>query len=674
MTTLLLLITITIPTQAPLSDAEAETKQLAAWVADLSGGDLNQQNAARDALMKAGPKAKAFVPDLIKIIGDKSNQGSWAWSHAVEVLGAIGPDAKDATPLLTPLVEPDVSGVMLDRVAVALAKIEGAKPKTTQALLLSTGKGRPIVLAGCNYLRENPVSVAGHLLAMCKDKNPEVRRRSVIVLAGLATWLFNETKPLALEVGDAGKDAPAVFETMLVDEDPIVRMTAAHGLSRVAPKKTVQTIPAVIATMTDPKLQSIVAGVPAAEIFRPIPQEAAQALIPLFDGPDQGRWWAINTLAALPVRAQLEAALADGKTARTREAAALTLGSRSSDGVLAAPALKSALVDREFSVRFAAATALVNIGARGSETAAAGLPVLIEGLKQEDKAIRSSAAQHLRIVGKPARLALPELKRVLGDKEPEVALEAALALVEINPVEAAEAIPALIEGLKSTNETRVAPRAARALGVLGPIAKPAIPELVKGLASESPHLRIAAAEAAGRIDPDCGEKAAQVLVATFKQYKGGTFRHDAAKALILIGPPAKGALPTLLEELDKLQNRSFFLRLEIALTVMAIDPETGKSVAAWIREHVTKDGDEIDYDLARQIRQLGTQAKPLMGELIAMLGSKKGYLRECAALALGEIGSDAKDALPRLKELAEKDGNPNFRKLAANAIAKIEAH
>src|SRR5262245_53784297 len=101
MTTLLLLIIAVSPTQKPQAAAEPDAKQLAAWAADLSDKDFAKQNAARDALIKAGAKAAPIVPDLIKLLDEKNGkQLNWGMGHAVDILAAIGPDAKEALPAL----------------------------------------------------------------------------------------------------------------------------------------------------------------------------------------------------------------------------------------------------------------------------------------------------------------------------------------------------------------------------------------------------------------------------------------------------------------------------------------------------------------------------------------------------------------------------------------------
>ena len=111
--------------------------------------------------------------------------------------------------------------------------------------------------------------------------------------------------------------------------------------------------------------------------------------------------------------------------------------------------------------------------------------------------------------------------------------------------------------------------------------------------------------------------------------------------------------------------------VNVVLAVLAIDPETAKPVRVWIRDHVVKEDDEDAYDIARDLRKLGAGAKPLLAELTVMLDSKNGYVRECAVVTLGAIGEDARDALPKLKQLAEKDTNAHIRTQATRAIKAI---
>src|SRR5262245_53944078 len=61
---------------------------IARWVAELADKDYDKLRAAHAGLMRAGPKAKAAVPALIKLLNNKNANRT----TVVEILGAIGPD------------------------------------------------------------------------------------------------------------------------------------------------------------------------------------------------------------------------------------------------------------------------------------------------------------------------------------------------------------------------------------------------------------------------------------------------------------------------------------------------------------------------------------------------------------------------------------------------------
>src|SRR5262245_14747605 len=100
---LLLLVPLSVPAApptAPATEAIVDNRAVSAWVADLQSEDYAKQVGARDALMKAGPKAKDAVPALTKMLSEKNPR----WDFAAEVLAEIGPDAKDAVPALLALL------------------------------------------------------------------------------------------------------------------------------------------------------------------------------------------------------------------------------------------------------------------------------------------------------------------------------------------------------------------------------------------------------------------------------------------------------------------------------------------------------------------------------------------------------------------------------------------
>jgi HEAT repeat protein len=662
-TALLLLIPLAAPPAEPAAEAVSE-RQIAAWVADLRGTDFMKQRDAHEALLKAKPKAA--VPALAKLL-DEKNAPIY---YVAGILGAIGSDAKEAVPALLALVPKDgTASYGIESIALALAKIDSAKLEATRAQLLGTQRCRPNLLVGSEVLREYPAQVIPHVVALCEDKEPHVRARAAGFLGTIKEKEIQTVPPKSLFelAGDGAKGVAPALEKLLADENREVKLAAARAISHVAPELTEKSLPVVVA-LGKQSLKGK-ATVYATDIFNPVPQQALKVLLPLFDDPsDSIRWWAITHVGPLPIREPIEDVLKNGKTARARSAAAEAIGTRYGSGIPSIPALKAALGDTEFAVRFAAALALVQIGYHDGAGHVDAIPALVEGLQQKSEDVRIKASRNLLQTKSAAKGAIPALAKLLDDKVSEVRFEAALALVGIDPSKAAGGVPALIAGVESDNDNTVL-RAAKALAVLGPVAKSAAPALLKKCDTQYPQWRQHAAAALARVDPAQTPKAVEVLVDLIKDRKAGAAHRDAITALRRIGPNAKAAMPALAE----LLNDKDYDHADVAVAMLVIDADGAKPALEWVRKVLTDKSSSDLYELTELLPQLGAAAKPLIPELVTLLQSKVLFQRARAIEALGEIGPDAKDALPELKKITESDTRERIRNAIADAVKKIEA-
>jgi hypothetical protein len=142
----------------------------------------------------------------------------------------------------------------------------------------------------------------------------------------------------------------------------------------------------------------------------------------------------------------------------------------------ASPAIKlltDSLSSDNPEVREAACWAFSQMGAKAVPAAS----VLGKLLQNDDASTRIAAALALRDLGAPAVAALPNLIQALKDVTPSTRFVAAAALANMGSA-AAPAIPALIERLQVPNEEiRIQRNVVHALGMMGPAAASAIPEL-----------------------------------------------------------------------------------------------------------------------------------------------------------------------------------------------------
>jgi HEAT repeat protein len=649
------------PAVAPAPRAVPAAEQITAWAADLSSPDPDRRRAAATALIDAGPRAAPAVPAATAVI----RRYGYRADEVVDVLWAVGPAAKPAVPSLLALLPAEVSGGGAERVALAVARIDGPKPEATLALLLTRRRCNPIVLEGSHYLHDHPAAVVPHVVALCGHTDAVVRERAATVLGNLGhiTRRSEPGAPTLLRLaGDGAAGVPAALERLLADEALAVRMTAAGAVGRVAPELVPKAFPVVVAALADPAVLNHVGVYGLVDILRRDPGRAAALLVPLLGAADDGvRSTAVHTLAELPVRVEVEAALTGGKTARARAAAADCLGRMAADGPAAGPALTKALADPDFPVRFAAARSLTRLDRGGS-----AVPVLVEGLGHADA--RQDAVNELSRLGREAKAAAPELKKLLADRDQEFALEAALALARIAPADAADAVPVLARRVVENGNRASA--AAVALGTLGPAAKAALPDLVKAFAAEKPNVRITAAEAAVRIDPARAGPATEALVGLLKDKKlsKGGVRAHAAEALARIGPGAKAAVPVLVD----LLNDDGPFHAEIAVAAVRVDPSAENPAVAWIRTCLADARHDDRYEVAEQVRDLGPAGAALVPDFVSLLGSDDPHFRWRAVEALGAVGPGAAAALPQLRAVAAGDPREPVRKAAAAAVKAVE--
>lgn len=271
---------------------------------------------------------------------------------------------------------------------------------------------------------------------------------------------------------------------------------------------------------------------------------------------------------------------------------------------------------------------------------------------------RSRAVEALGVLGAPRGAAVLAAKLCDGRYGPDH--RAAKALKALGP-RAAPAVPAIIERMKlgDTDTARIgvlasigpaavpalrdllADRsvcawgrgdAARELGLMGPAARAAIPELVAALSDPEWLVRSSAAMALPAVWPDPDE-VLPLLLPLFDDPEAST-RRSAALATATFGPRALRAVPSL------------------ARAVSKPDP--------WVAD-----------DAAVALKAIGQAASPAVPGLTTMLSSASKQARARAARALGAIGPPARPAVPALARCLADRESPEVRARATQALVSI---
>lgn len=345
---------------------------------------------------------------------------------------------------------------------------------------------------------------------------------------------------------------------------------------------------------------------------------------------------AVNALSNLGDVAvpHLVTALCD-KQWYVREAAARALGQIGNTASV--PQLIAVLQDESESVRWAAMEALSQIGE-------AVVPFLLATLQDENKQVHGAKFQILVRIGKTA---VPHLLTALLAENESVRRLAAWALGEIGD---AATVPHLLNILQDENED-VRRVTVLTLGQIGDLS--VVPHLIAILQDKNDGVRQAGAWALGQLK----DKAAVPYLRAALEDENEDFRHKAAVALGLIGD--KMAVPHLLNALHD-ENKN--VRQIAALTLGQIGD------TSYLLPLNTALQDEEE-----DVRQAATLAMGHIGEaamphLIAALKNDQESVRRLAAQALGQIGNMV--AVPHLLEALQNEDS-DIRWAAANALGRM---
>jgi HEAT repeat protein len=553
------------------------------------------------SLGHARPGVAAVLPALIKCLADPSPM---VQAYAAEAIGAFGPAAEPAIPALIDLFlgrkepgcSPDFGPPLRPAALRALVRIG---PKAEPAIR------EKVVPAITEELRAGTVGRAGEL-AFVQDVIGEAGAPAVPVLVESArkpgtvyeraqfTWSL-------VRLGPPGRKASA---TLFADPNPDLRRAMVVALSDAPPQTVTPFVPQLLAALKDEEPEHLSNAVTAlAQLGDKAPQEVVAAIAGLLDDPavmkrlrskydtdgitfwlsrcgDKGAW-------------ALTAALTSNDPA-VRTAAAKDLGRIRLTAKPALPELRRmALADPDPTTAAQAATTAAAISLDPADLAPLFTPRLLRHPVPE---VRYAALGHLEALATLVADRQDEFVRMLDDKETRWG--AARVLVSLGP----DATPAARRALATWNQV---PKEKGGFGFefdtpAGTVPKERLPEFIDEL----------------------------------KRNRGGDAR-GAWWMIERIGPAAKEALPSLLEE----------LRAETSAS-------NGRAALG-------------------ALGAIGPAAKDAVPEVMKRLAEPDDDWRIPAALCLGAIGPDARAAAPALKKLLTEP-NPELRLAATYALARVE--
>lgn len=403
----------------------------------------------------------------------------------------------------------------------------------------------------------------------------------------------------------------------------------------------------------------------------------------------------------------------------TRIAAIDALGSQGGEIDGAIPALIEQLESESAAVRAHALHTLGKIGPAAKPAAAA----IVKLVGDEDNQVRREAVRTLGNIRPGPEVTIPLFCKLLREAEPEVrlyamdavadfgkeavppmteALEhkeacywACLVLAEIGP-DAEEAVPGLVNLLKTDDRLEVRREAILALAAIGPQAAPAVDALIDTLTDEvnagpaifalgsigpaagaaeakvtelaesadSPAmLQTVSLWALARMDPDDEELVRRVVPRLVEALKSPEprLRKIAARALIDLDPDPEITRPVIAKAM---QDASPEVLNDLLDAVASLGEKAVPRLTAAL-EH-----EEVRAKVATIIARIGAPAKAAAPALAAALADDDPSTRSEILFAISAIGPDAKEAVPAVTKLLN-DPDMDVRYAACYALGRI---
>jgi HEAT repeat protein len=108
----------------------------------------------------------------------------------------------------------------------------------------------------------------------------------------------------------------------------------------------------------------------------------------------------------------------------------------------------------------------------------------------------------------------------------------------------------------------------------------------------------------------------------------------------------------------------------ICATLFLADTARGADVDELIMQLKGKDSD-MRRAAAKSLGEIGTEAKPALPALMKALKDDDKFVRQFSAQSIGKLGPEAKDAVPTLKDVLLKDSAKEVADEAAAALARV---
>jgi HEAT repeat protein len=440
---------------------------------------------------------------------------------AAEYLGALASVGRPAVPGLLGAAHDADERVRLAALD-ALHRIEPAQMDRVLAVAIQMLLDQRLPsYTAVTYFRPVAKTSVAPLVAALDYDNAAARQNVASVLSQLTP----ESLPLLREalrharphvrvgaaraLGMAGEHARTALPDVLAaldDGDPAVRLEAAESALLIDGTTAGKVLPTLRSSLSAANAALRVRAVTKLGEFGKAARSAIADLRPLLrDVHAPARLGAALALPAIderegPATVPALVDLLSDEDVHVRRRAAEAAGSVGPAANAAVPLLLDALADDNVHLRLTAATALVRIDRKQSGKTVPVIDELLTAKKRPMSAVRGSAIRAAVALGPLARTTAPALKRIMDDEDEHFALQAAAALVAVEPDEAKLGLEFLRRALTHKDADQQ-DEALAAVCVMGEAARPLVPAMVELLKSKEWYTRRRTAETLDLLGP-----------------------------------------------------------------------------------------------------------------------------------------------------------------------------
>ena len=680
-----------LPTPPTAKPQPPQPQLPAPSAADIQSLQADLRSADSAARIRALVKLKAFGPGAapaLDALRDLAQQPDLAVTEHIGIMGALAAIGPDAQPAL---------GLILKALAHRSRSVSSAAERALQKVGVDVAGGKALLKSmmgergPCDRLRlykqfgdallalgPQTKELMDELRAGLRSTNDSVTAACLRVLTPLGRDALPALPDLTALVrrkyrfrstGDVMRDAITFMGSLGPEAIPVlIEALGRSSLERAAHGALVQIGKPAVPALAQ-RIESDKEGVGDKAILivmaiGPDARQAIPALIKAFDDvPRNGNLYhAIGRIGIDADQAKLVATFmvkTDGlRNSNTTYGVAKTCGKVISQlgpkAIAVVGEMRKGLKHPDYSIIVACTKVLKGLGPAAKE-AAGDLGELATRESTSPQEVHEAALEALKAMGPAAAEAMPSMIAALS----ELGLKdlAGDVLVQIGP----RAIPALRKALASQHHSGAA---ARALGRMGKVAKPAVPDLLKAVRQDDWALTEVAARALGLIGDD--RPAVVAALRSALMHETAEVAKAAAFGLGDLGAKARPAIPRLKQMVKKHERYSRDAAHAAAAALVKLgQKELGMTFLR--RQLNLPDSQGNAEEAAKALAYLGPLAVDAVDDLVRALAVRGTFEQREIIRALRAIGPAAKPAVPALRNL------PHDQDFVAEAIAEALA-